>query len=765
LVLLLFFTRLNPSLKLGLLCLHSLLSHSLFLIVWYPGRYGDPWYYLAEMRYIDKTGTIYAYAHLLRNFYVADLIRYQAQYSLVLLFKGMFSLGTYWVHVVFIPLLWSLLTPVFLYKIAKSLTDKKSSTFPLLTAVSAGLFSTLVYWGAVAHANSLGFIFLLFSIMLLLNWFDTGKRSFWLMSFIASLATLMAHPQPGIFAFVLLFAATILKAHLHIVLKTVSYISLFFVYPILLYLHSATFSPLELANLENFQSFLSQTATLMFVLVFVGVLFSIRSKHVKRKSIALLFLFYVTIITSYYVNANGMANLPYGPKRIIAIADMLSVPFAALGLLTTARILKKGFSFRKGNPLKKTKASPLGMILICLFVSSQATLALYSAYPRDEFSPVQPSWYEMEAVFYINSTTQRYVVISEPGFTSLAIGLLGSDYAYSGRHGFFGLPEWWSWPAVLWLSMVRSPSIHFMAEALDRSGAEVGYFVVSVRSHGYDFEDTIEQTSQILFMDRIFGDEKLYVFKYSTEPVQGQGPDVKVVFDNWTSAENVTSEFEYLFPSKVNYNVTLSGHYNYNITEFPEYWTFSAVYVNQNLSGFDESSDINKFIYVSELTPQDVVEVVWQANNLFPKAGWKEDSFKAGWQTNPFSPGTIKPYISTDGNVLQISWNFTYGKRDYYHYTKRVDVSTDDFPYILVKWRSTGPVTEVQIAYTDDEYRKYSVVPYGSQSSSWTITIVKLQPEKTIAYVEVGITSHKDPKEAAGQQTVYYDYILISAQP
>ncbi len=767
LVSLLLFTNLNSGLKLGLLSLHSLLSHSLFLIVWYPGRYGDPWSYLAEMRYIDKTGTIYAYEHLLKNFYVSDLVKYQAQYSLVLLFKRMFSLDIYWVHVVLIPFMWSLLTPVLLYRTANLLTHKKSPTFPLLTAMAASLFSPLVYWGAVAHANSLGFIFLLFSVVSLLGWFDSGSPSFWLISLVASLATLVAHPQPGIFALVFLFAATILKTNLHMILKAVSYASLFFVYPILLYSHKATFIILKLANLENLLSFLSQLSTPIFVLVVIGFLFSFRNKHINQRNIAFLFLFYVTVVASYYFNAYGMANLAFRPERVIVIADILSVPFVALGLLTTASILNRAFSFRKRNPLKKKKSFLLGILMICLFVSLQAALSVYSAYPRSEISSVQPSWYEMEAIYYINSTTQRYVVLSEPGFTSLAIGLLGSDYAYRGGYGFFGVPEWWSWTVELWLSMVRSPSIEVMAEGLRRSGAEIVYFVVSVRSHGFegfDFEDIIDQTSQILPVDQIFGNGKLYVFRYSTQSMHGVGPSVKVVFDNGASVENVTSEFEYSVSTNVRYSVTLSGHYHYNVTEFPEHWTFLAVYVNGEPFGFDNSSNINNFIYVSELAAQDVLEVVWQANNLFPNAGWKEDSFKDGWAKNPFSPGTIDPSVSTDGNVLQISWNFTTGKRDYYHHAKPVNVSTDDFPNILVRWRSSGPVTEVQVSYADNEYTKYPVVPYGSQSSSWTVTAVELQPGKTLAYIEVGITSYKDPVAAAGLQTVYYDYILVCTQ-
>lgn len=764
LVLILFFTHIPVSLKLLLIFINSFLAHSLFLVVWYPGRYGDPWAFLGEMRFIDREGTIFGYSHVVRNFLIVDLIKYQGLFSLALLLERMTNLDIYVVDFVLVPLLWSLLVPVFLYRIAESMTSKNNSRLPLLTAIGGGLFSTFIYWGALAHANALGFIFLFFSVMLLFKWFVGGGRRFWTLSLIVSILTILTHPQPGIFALVFLFIATVLKSHRHVILKWVSCLLLFLAYPFLLYLKGATFSLLGLVSLENFLLFLSQMATPLFVLLFAGLFFSLKSSHVRRRSVALLLVFYVVVVIGYYISAYGMENLPYGPARIITIEEMLSVPLVALGLVMTASFLRKGFSIIKGSRLKNVSARSFATLMICLFLSVQATLAMYSAYPRDD-PPVQPAWYEIEAVYYLNSTSERYVVLCEPGFANLAIGFLGSDYAYGTGHGTFGVPEWNWWVNQYSWEMQNNPSLGILSDAMQRVGATVGYVVVSTRlPEGYELEDIVERVSEVLLVDRVFGNGKLYVFRFSTQVVTGEGPQVRVIYDEGASVESVTTEFSSTFLSEVNYTLTLAGHSSYNITNYPNNWTFKAIYANQQLSGFNSASDINWFIYVPGVAPTDIVQVVWQANNLYPNAGFKDDSFKFGWQTNPYAPGTVKPTVLTDGNILEISWDFTPGEYYYYQHDKRVDVSTDSYPYLFLKWRTTGPIAEVVVSYTEDRSQQQAIVGYGGQSLEWTVTMVKLLPGEQINSITVGITNYKYVTSVSGFQALYVDYILISAK-
>ena len=743
------------------------------MIVWYPGRYGDIWSHLGEARFIDNAGTFYAYDWLVSRRLIADIVKYKSQYAIVVLFRRMFCLDIYWVHVFFIPLLWSIFVPILSYKLAELLAVKKTETFPLLVAISTGLFSTLVYWGAVSSVpNSLSFIFLLFSITLFLYWVDTRRKRILFLSLLAPAASFFAHPLAGIFAFILFFAGVVSESRLHRILKIGFFLPLFVAYPFLSYFQKATFSPEGFLNLENFLSFQSDITNFLLIFGFLGLMFSIRNRFVKGRRALMLFLFYLTIAANYYVSMYGMKNAPI-PERMPLLMVFLLVPFVGLGLIVTVHFLRIGFSHVKAYPLKKV-ASPrsVALLTICLFLSMQFTVALYQAYPRQEIVEVQPAAYEVEAVYYIDSTAPgRYIVLGDTMLATVAIGFLGIEYSY-GTHsqGMFGIPEWDWWSMKLFLQMLRDPSISILEEAMYRQNAGVGYFVVSVRS-GY-FEDVVQRTSLVLPVDRIFGDGKLYVFKYVSTviPIEGKGPNIKVTFEDETSRE-VQTTFRYLFKSEVDYSVKLSGHSSYNITDYPMHWTFLSLEVNGLSTPFDEKSDVNTFIYILGLDTNDALEVTWRANEHYPQGGWKDDSFKDNWQTHVYYPGNpyapVSPNITKDGNILSLSWNFTthYGKYQYYYYMKNVTVSTNNYPYILVRWKSTGPVAVLAVAYADDPPYQYEIVQYGSESSDWIMTIAKLLPDKNTTYLVIGITNLPTAPnyDMTELQTLYVDYVLICA--
>jgi hypothetical protein len=766
----LFFTELHPSLKLSFVSLQSFLVHSLFLIVWYPGRNGDPWSHLGEARYIDRVGTFYAYDWLMSQHLFSDIVKYKSQYALVVLFRRMFSLDTYWVQVFFIPLLWSLFAPFFLYKIADLLSTKKSKTFPLLTAIGGGLFTPLVYWGAISVPNSLGFLFLIFTIMLILYGAKSGEKRFWFLAVLTSVIVVFAHPQTGIFAFLFVFAAAVLESKGPSILKMALIIPLPAIYPYFsAYFMNAEFSLSGLLNPSNVESFQLDIFTLLLIFAFLGLVFSLRGKLVHGASALMLFVFYAITAVDYYVVMYGMLNSPV-PDRILPLMAILLIPFAALGLSAIANSLRIGFSHVKSNSLTK-RLSPrkVAMFLMCVFLSLQSVSVLLQTYPSHEITEQQPAGYAVDAIHYIDSTAPgRYVVLTDPGIASLASGFLGIDYSYGGpeARGTFGVPEWTYWTIRLYSEMGTNPSISILERAMLKAQVGIAYVVVwGLHEDGY-FDDKIQRISKVLKPDRIFGDGLLYVYNYTSSftPINGNGPNVKVTFDDGTSSESQTT-FNYFLKSEVTYDVVLTGHSSYNITDYPTYWTFNKVILNDNEIRLDASSDVNSFIYVSGLAPSDTLDVFWKANEHYPRAGWKEDSFKYGWQTHENYTGTISPNITTDGNILSLSWNFSayYGEYQYYYYTRRVNVETNDYPYILVKWKTTGSVAVIAVAYTDSPGDQYEIVPYSSASSEWTVSIVKLRSDKQLAYITVGLTNLANI-DVSDIQDLYVDYILLCAQ-
>ena len=626
LVAILLFTSLNVGIKLGLICAYTFLAHSLFLLIWYPGRYGDPWFHLGEARYISRTGMPYAYSWMLSNFLILDLFKYRAQYALVVLFEKMVSVDVYWVHVALIPVLWSIFVPVFSYKVAEMLTTRRSKAFPLLAAVVTGLFKSLIGWGTVSVPNSFGFIFFFLSIVLFLYWMTRGGKSFWFLSFLSGGVAFLAHPQGGFFALMFLFWGTVIQKSSRSLLKVASYALMFALYPFALYLQGASFALNGLFVLDNFVSFESRIATFLLVFGLVGLVLGIRGRYISVKKALLLFFFYVAVVMEYYVTQYGMTNVPYSPGRIPVTGDFLLAPFVALGLLTIVEMLSKAALRRKMNVSLSlfsrkisVKEGPrlLGMLLIGLFVSLQATSVLYQAYPRDEIMKVQPSVYELEAVKYIDSTAPgRYVVLCDTQLASLAIGFLGKDYGYvGGGRGVYGVPSF-GFPTIqMYLEMVKKPSINIMLRGMEFADAIVCYFVVSMRWP--NFEKIVEETREVLPADKVFGGGKLYVFKYPLPVVEEPGPLVKVVFDDGANTSYVQTRFVYMFETEVNSTLRLSGHGSYNITEFPAYWTFLDLRVNNVSRRFDESSDINTFVYMNGLEPQEVLTVTWRSNPMY----------------------------------------------------------------------------------------------------------------------------------------------------
>jgi len=764
LVIMLFFTRMNSGLKLALTSLHSFLTHSVFFVVWYPGRYGDPWEYLGNARFIDNTGTFYAHEWLYSQRLVADIIKYEAQYSLLGFFRRMFAIDIYWVHVLFIPLLWSVFLPIVLYKIGDLLAAKTNSRYPLFCAFAGSLFSPLIYWGSISQAYSLGLLFLLCTVMSLLYWGENRSKRILLLSFLASVASLFAHPTMGAFALSFLLVGIILQSGLHRILKLGSIVAAFFAYPFVSYLQRATFSQEGILSLENLLSFQLDISTLLLVFGFLGFLFSIRGKLVKGRTALLLFVFYILLAVNYYVTMYGMKGAPV-PGRLLAVADLLLVPFVVLGFIVTVRFLRHAFSQAKIPSSKIAKSGSLALLLVCVLLSALATSALYQAYPRKEITDVQPAAYELEAILYIDSVSEgRYVVLGDTNLATLAGAFLGVDYSYGSpfAKGNFGIAEWDWWSMKLYLQMTTNPSLSVLEEAMRRTAVGIGYFVVSVREPYY--ADIVRRTSEVLEANRTFGEGKLTLFRYtsSTFPITGSGPFIKVSFDGQPFTEAQTA-YDYLSKSEVDYHVTFSGHSSYNITDFPTYWTFSDLTISGLSVQVSESSDVNTFVYVGEVDPNDELRVTWKANEYYLNAGWKEDSFKSGWSRHTLYAENMSAVVVKNGIELSISGDFTpfLGSYSFYYQSKTVNnLSTTEFPWILVKWKSTGPVAGVIIRYADGT--EHNIVPTGSESEDWASAIVKLEPDKQIAWIIVGI-SNLPEYNVEGIQTLYIDYILICA--
>jgi len=715
----------------------------------------------------------YAYSWVLRNSLWLDLLSYRGAHSLVAFFTRMFYVDAYWINAWIVPILWSVFAPLLAYKISESIAIKRTRMFPLLAAFVTVVFPSLIAWGAVSVPNSLGFIFFFVLSALLAIWLINGGRQIWVLALLAAAAASLAHPQAGIFAFMLMLLATVIRKTSRKELWIASFLLMSVVYPLALHLDNASFALDGLFQIANFLAFQSQVATFLLALGFLGLVAGIRNKYVNSKAAMFFFAFYAIVLGEFYFTNYGMVNLPYGSSRILVIADFLLVPFVALGFLSLIALLRKTISRAKNTiadvPSMRfgLRINPriFGLLLIGLFLSLQATAALYVAYPQKEIVQVQPSVYELDAIRFIDSNSpQRYVVICEPGFASLAIGAFGMDYGYlGGTRGVFGYPDW-SYPTIqMYSEMTKAPSLGIMQQAIEFASAKYAYFVVSERNPNLD--QVVNRTSEILPIYRVFGDGKLYIFMYPLPLIEESGPAVTVVFDDGLNGQqDIQTKLVYMVESEINSTVTLMGFTSYNITAFPSHWTFLDLRVNNKPSRFDDSSDVNSFVYVKGLQQSDVLTISWLFNRRFTEVGWKEDSFKRLdlWHAHELYGGTIVPRIYSDGNVLRMSHFFRSGFYQYYYYVSSVGLSTDDYPYLLMRWRCDKPVAIAAVYF--ESGRVQEAVPMGGMSEKWSAIVVPLQSGEIVDTVMVGITNVENLGLDA-QATLEIDYIMLSGEP
>lgn len=764
LVVLSFFTDLHISLKLAFISAFSFLSHSLFLIVWYPGRFGDPWSHLGEARYIVGNGMPYAWEWTLQNYLWLDLLKSKAYYSLVVFFNRMFLIDIYWIHAVFIPLLWSIFFPLLAYKTAELLTAKRSSMFPLLAAVTTLIFPSLVLWGAVSVPNSFSFIFLFVSLMLLLLWMRQGGRQVWLLAFLAA-AVSITHPQAGLFAFMFLFFGTIIQKTSRKLIWVAGFVLMLVPYPLALYVQRASFNITGLFEIGNLFAFESEILTVFFALALVGLVLGIRRRLVDPKSTYLFFVFYIVVLFEFYFTKYGMSNLPFDAERVLVMSDTLLTLFVPLGLLSLLVSLGALSKKRKTMSLKLpsvkiSEVSPriIGIILIGLFLSFQLTASLYKAYPQREVQEVQPSAYEVEAIQYINTDTDaQYVVLCDPSFAVLASGFLGAQYTY----GVYGSGESEYPTTKMYSGMTLQPSLSYMKQALTFTGAKVCYFVISVRAP--NFEQAVERTSEILPVNNIFGNGKLYVFKYPSAFSEKKGPPVEVFFDDADTSESVETRLSYLVESEINATLSLSGHISYNVTGFPGHWAFIGLTLNNHPEPFDDSSDVNTFVYIKDLLPQDRLTVNWVYYQKYTRVGWKENSFKRDWHPSTTYTGIPNkpPTVTVNGSVLSISYSFEPGAYWYSYYVTSVGTSTNDYSYLIMRWRCNSPVA-VAYAYFEDGSGQ-EIVSFGSQSPDWVTTIIKLRSGNILNEVMIGLTNAVS-LQYSGDGTLEISFIMIAGE-
>lgn len=548
------------SYKLLFIIVYSVLIHSLFSII-FPG--GD---LSGQQTMLGRTRLVYENIVLYGRFpssnatiqsLIFDWFRGEnSQAALTVILARMFNIDLLWVHLFLVPVLWGVFTPIAAYLTTRALTQNDKVSVLASAFISA--FPYMTYFGAISVPQSLGYIFFFYSLYFMMKYLSSNESKSAALMVVFSFFSFLLHDLAGIMSFSLLFLAILLKSYRS--QKTQSATSKFslaiaFVVSVsllpfsLIYLR--LFSPVyhTVFTLDNFyemplqeilgrfligeliygfdpkQILLMVIGPIVALLSMIYLLYSKRKPHTNFRTLfCFLFAAFLIVLIDYRILKLFMQGLPFNEERLWVFRDFIAAPFVALAIYAGFSSLQ---SFLKAKApqtvtvaslkkLSKGDVQRFRSLLLALNVIIPAllggwiTVSLSAAYPH--VAPLQTTWYELEAVRYIDENThEKYVIIGDM-WTIFAgeriVGIKNPRAYYFLEYNRTGQD--------LFVNMTRSPSPQWMLLALNRTDTNVAYFIITEPRVGTEeFNSTVSKALQNdLPVYATFGNRKLYIFYY-----------------------------------------------------------------------------------------------------------------------------------------------------------------------------------------------------------------------------------------------------------
>jgi len=783
------------QISLVLVVVQSILAHAFFVLIFDAGYGVDQWAALGwTCRLFDASdypqGVVFSLNVPFqggRFGFVYQLFKsigtaFQPTLSTVL--ARIFTVDVYWVHILLVPILWGVFLPVIAYRLTETITRKRNSA--LLGAVLTLAAPSLILWGAVSVPNSLGFLLFFFDILLIADYISFDRSIIW--AFVVASVTVLAHMMPGVVAFALVVTAFAFKnssrlrwQKARVVLQVSVFVAGMAVLPVALMMGGVSYPALTGARfgLDRLQSS-SLFDAIMLLLVggygglvlkealiygllpllgFLGLTYinlSTAFTGAKRATRFLLFAFALVVVDSRIIEV-FLFNVPFGAGRVWVLSDMLSIPFAAILMVKIAEYALKNIAAGIGqSTVSKYQrvASNLSMTALVLGLSALITMSLVLGYTVSNAPSSPQNAYltssELEAARFIDSiANERYVVVSYTFFKLAGYAVVGT----SNPLAYYSLLYDAGWMDQLF-NEVNHGSALGMYDATMVNNASVGFYVTS-RAR---FPDEADQVISSL-LDRpdfrlvgVFQDD-VYVFSYRPpvpRVVEGIGPSINVLGS--IQAANTTYTRD-MVSYETTYKVDLVGSSEYFVTNWPASWSFEMIAPQPTTASVDANSWIN-FTGSAGTT----YTVSWASNDLYKDVGWKDDSYMADWNVRHAQGFATEPTVQLDGDILTLTGEFGRNVRQVYWLQKGLRLSTDAYPYVMVRWKSTGTCAISWVYYTDGDGE--SIVFYGSESQEWTTSIVRLPAGKTVSSVMVGLDDFTS--DTAGQCAASFDFVMFA---
>lgn len=240
---------------------------------------------------------------------------------------------------------------------------------------------------------------------------------------------------------------------------------------------------------------------------------------------------------------------------------------------------------------------------------------------------------------------------------------------------------------------------------------------------------------------------------------QGVGCSVTLIKDGIVS--QIKTSYAYTHLSDVSRYLQVFGGTKYNVTGFPEYWSFDHISPSPNTMNVDSNSWIN-------FTGHSNVKytVYWTANEICQLIGWKDDSFIDGWLPVA-THSSVSTSFSSDGDIVNITLSRSDSKEAFIYYKKRIPFFNFGPPESLI-FRSRGTQGAEWFIILEDRYQNFI---WGCSAGAWQNFTPEMSTRsydissiaKNITYISIGTRSAN-----GSTQSGYWDYIMFcppSPQP
>jgi hypothetical protein len=751
----------------------------------YPSIGGDPWSQLAYEKSVEKgwfmTYVVSQQTSIATQIYMA--LRDLSQYLLVITLSNVFAVDIYWVHIMFIPVLWSVFVPLIAFAIAREIgVDEKAS---LLAGFFAGVAPSFISWGSITVPNSLGFMSFFFSLYCFIKSISGSGRRYFILALLSIGFSFLAHFMAGVATLSLFFVYAATKVYRHhlsrisisiglssvaVLVMPLSIIAQSYVYPIRSFFLMDKFRQYDVYQLV-LADYASMTApelltngTLLF-LGLVGIFLLYRKKNGSNR--AFMVVSFLAFTFQYIFLFYFITESPFSPRRIWAFRDLLLLPFAA-----TAVAGLFGFGWiRKSvnasvNAVQAVKGLHLGMyfrktlfvllILVALsLLVSDGVLRYYNS--ESYFTPGgRITIAELQAIDVIRDeylrTNENYVAVSDHSTSIWGSGVVG---AFNPNQVYL------MWDNTYFNKLIQNPteSQSILSQAVDSAETYFDksyglvYFIASKPLIEYytskKYEDLVSILEGNYETFYVSPDNEIQIFVWSVPffPHAGSGPDIQVIKDGVSTSAH--TNYYYETRDNVRYYFGLNGSSEYAVTNWPSYWRFGSIRPLPSNRSIDANAWIN-----FTASPQDTYVIEWFTNEFYiDKIIWRDDSFATGWGFYYAYGGLNVGNFSSDGNV---GVETIAGLRDYYTIFRKEIPLVQNATSIVFRLKGTGNAQYAISVYEPDgkevDFVYWNTIPF--EYNQYTHTLPQALNIKYISlYVRTmdGSTAY-----------VYWDYLALS---